>query len=338
MEQDVDALEQTLFKEYFPAGTEPSTAAPSEVNTEGGDRGNPVARTGGGAKGPPRGKGQAQKDDDAWAAWGRAKRGWAQWDQEKEQGSSAEELRKVRKELNEEIKQLKESLFQVQRLSLRHEDYLGAIRPETSYAIFMRMGVAASIVPAIFQAQQGWRTQKEENPESLDVPMRVVLLRCIFREFSARLAKFPEQKATQETMAKLGWIKADTKDWCYLKWDAVNERLKEDNTRDPLPFAQGIATVEAILVLVGQLGPVTRFHPSRRVEETMKGSVIVFSLQTALLGAAAQQLRDHLNLLSNCSITQLMAFSWRPERPGRSDAANLVQRTIQQPDYRSKRG
>ena len=116
------------------------------------------------------------------------------------------------------------------------------------------------------------------------------------------------------------------------------ERLKPDETKDPLPYAKGVATVEAVRLLVSRTGPVTRFHPSRGIEEEMKGSNVTFSLQLALFDQGAVQLRGYLQELTNNAITQIMAFAWRPERPGRSQVANGVQKTMQAPSNRGYGG
>ena len=328
---ETDALELKMFQTYFPAGIDQASTVASEGAPGGSDRGQPTPRIGSGNKGQQRGKGPTKEEEkDPWASWGSAKRGWQQWDQEKQTQN--------REALREEIRQLKESMFQLQRLALRHEDYLGGFRPETSYAVFMRMGVHASVVPAMFRAQQAWRELKEAEPDKVDKPMRVALLNCIFMEFAGRLDKLPQQTGTLENLIKLGWMKQDTLDWYYLRWDPKVERLRQDETREPIPCAKGVATVEAIRLLVSQTGPVTRFHPSRGIEEEMKGSTVTFSLQLALFDPGAVQLRGYLQELANNAITQIMAFAWRPERPGRSQVANGVQKTIQAPSSRGNGG
>ncbi|CAE7852282.1 unnamed protein product, partial [Symbiodinium necroappetens] len=283
MEEDaVSKFEDDMFKFYFPAGIEAASTAPSSESRIGEGREHKAAKIGAGQKGQNRGKG-SQKEDDPWAGWGRSKRSFGDsWQQSSWEGHDSQD-RRSRADLMEEIKELKSSMFQLQRLALRHEDYLGALRPETSYAIFCRIGVPASI------------------------------------------------ERTQDSMKKLGWISDAPMKWNYLKWDPKAERLKQDTKREGISFEQGVAVVESILVLVQKTGPVTRFHPSRTVAEEMRGSNVTFSMQLALYGEEAHQLRQHMATLTGSSITQLMAMAWRPERPGRSNVANLVQKTMQSP-------
>eukprot|EP00439_Symbiodinium_sp_Y106_P047613 s3033_g6.t1 len=273
------ALEDRLFSQFFPSGmlggqAEGSTAPPSEsLDNDGSLRGQPAAKF-------------ADSQTDRKVTMpkrrmrmirgphgGRSKRGWETWGQ----GHNSADQKGSLASLREELRQLEESVFHMQKLALRHEDYLCAFRPETSYAIFMRL---------------------ESQPLSL--------------------AGFSSQPSTQETMKKLGWITDDSMDWCYLRCDAKSERLRPDTTREPLPHAKGIATVAAIHLLVSKTGPATRFHPSRKMEETMRGATITFSMQLALFGDEAQQLRQYMYELTSCSIAQLLKGPPAPMWPMRS--------------------
>eukprot|EP00439_Symbiodinium_sp_Y106_P070723 s4608_g12.t1 len=329
MERETEQIEDRLFNEYWPSGlrSNPVSTAASEVD-EDASRADKTRKLQDGNKGENRGKGPGRKSQgqDPWATWsGRPQRGWEGWDSNDNQSKSKDELAA-------ELKELRECMFHLQKLSLRHEDMLGAIRSEIGYVIFMRMGIPASIVPAVFQAQQAWREQKESAPETVTKPKRVALLTCIFREFSARLEKLPQQANTIDNLKKLGWISTDPLKWNYVKWDAKAERLKHDESREPITYEEGCATVAAIQVLVSKTGPVTRFHPNRAVEENMKGDNITFSVQLAMFGEEVQQLREHMLFkLSGNAITQIMAMSWRPERSDRSQLAKEVQRSIMAP-------
>ena len=78
---------------------------------------------------------------------------------------------------------------------------------------------------------------------------------------------------------------------------------------------------------------VSRFHPSRPIEEEMRGKSIAFTLQLAMMSDEARTLRTYLNELSGLAAMQLLAMTMRPEKPGRSALANLIQRAIQQTRY-----
>ena len=141
MEAQNDALEDRLFSQFFPSGmlggqAEGSTAPPSEsLDNDGSLRGQPAAKF-------------ADSQTDRKVTMpkrrmrmirgphgGRSKRGWETWGQ----GHNSADQKGSLASLREELRQLEESVFHMQKLALRHEDYLCAFRPETSYAIFMRL-------------------------------------------------------------------------------------------------------------------------------------------------------------------------------------------------------
>ena len=64
------------------------------------------------------------------------------------------------------VRDLQNTIFMLQRLLLRHEDFLAALRPELNFVMFARTDVAAAVVPAIYQAQKAWREDKA--PEAGD--------------------------------------------------------------------------------------------------------------------------------------------------------------------------
>ena len=259
--------EEGFFDKYFPFGSDLAidgltTAPPSPQAEEDGPR-----------------KWQRKGEVGRFAAPGKGSRGqWARdnnyWKREREAtGWHAHEASsgKHRDELELELKELREHMFQLQRLALRQEDLLAAIRPEMIFVIFARIDVAASIVPSIYKAQAAWRQLKESDPDAVKAPMRVDLLRCLFTELKTRLTKLTQDSQQQQSLVQLGWLKADPVSWHYIRWDQQAKRHKLDATKDPLTYEKVVATVEAILTLVQKVGVVSRFHPSRPVEEEMRG-------------------------------------------------------------------
>ena len=88
-------------------------------------------------KGDQRGKGRTRQRDDSWPSGGNR---WDNW------GSNKHEI-----EYND-IRALREAVFMLQRLALRHEDFLAALRPELNFVMFARTDVPATVVPSIFNA------------------------------------------------------------------------------------------------------------------------------------------------------------------------------------------
>ena len=232
------------------------------------------------------------------------------------------------KALKEEIQQLKESVFALQKAVLRHEDFGNCLQAELTWVMFLRLDMKASVLPSLFQMQQKWRELKESSPEKLTAPMRVDLVKALFKEFGSRLSMLPQQEAQMETLIKLGWLSKEPLMWHYACWDADHERLRPDDAKEPVAHEKVAALVGSIQQLAEQPGAVTRFHPSREIVEKMGGKNLTMSLQTSIHGAPASTMREHLAFLSGLSVTQLVGMGVRQERPGRSALANLIQKHI----------
>ncbi|CAE7308157.1 unnamed protein product [Symbiodinium microadriaticum] len=327
-----EALEQGFFDHYWPAvsgrGPAPSqqsTAPPSETADGGHDDRQ--------KKAPRHDWGKGQGYGQGYGRRGGGKRQAAettQWrrsaDQEWDPWASTD---KSKKDLEKEVKQLRDDLFSMQKLLLRHEDFLAGLRAELTWVMFMKLDMKATVVPALFAMQQQWRELKEKSPQQLQQPMRVSLIRALFKELQARLTALPESEEFQAVLKNLGWYEPETRDWAYVKWDPANERLVPDPERGAVGFERLAATFEAMQTLTAIPGAVMRFHPSRDLTEKMTGHVLMFSLQLCIHGDASQQIRTHLAMLTGLSVTQLVGMSVRPERPVRSNLANTVQKEIQ---------
>ncbi|CAE7208391.1 unnamed protein product [Symbiodinium sp. CCMP2456] len=255
-------------------------------------------------KGNP-GKGSGSWEETEWPEWGN--------DFSDKWGSDSKE--------SKEAKEIKEGIFSLQKMTLRHEDFGNCIKAELCWVMFLRLDMRASIVPSLYAMQQKWRELKEKHPEQLTAPMRIDLVKAMFREFAARLENLPQQEEQMAILAKLGWLSKDPMAWHYVRWDPDNERLRADTERDPIPHAQVAAVVGSIMQLVAA-DVVTRFHPSREITKQMGGKNLTMSLQTAIHGDAAASIRQHLRTLSGLGATQLLGMSVRQElRAGKSHSA-----------------
>ena len=128
-----------------------------------------------------------------------------------------------------DVRVLQNTIFMLQRLVLRHEDVLAALRPELNFVMFARADVAATVVPAILE-QTVWQEDKAQKPETLDRPMRSCLLSCVFRELGSRVEALMTDNQQQTKLVKMGWTGASPVVWHYLKCDAVAGCLKPDTT------------------------------------------------------------------------------------------------------------
>ena len=158
------------------------------------------------------------------------------------------------------MKHLKESVFALQKMAPRHEDFGNCLKAELSWVMFMKVDMKTSVVPCLYNMQQKWRELKEKNPEQLKAPMRVDLVRALFKEFSSRLSLLARQDEQMQDV--MGWLQKDPLRWMYMQWDSESERLQPIPNRDPVPFEK-VAAVAAAMQQLAESGAITRFHPSR---------------------------------------------------------------------------
>ncbi|CAE7211370.1 unnamed protein product, partial [Symbiodinium necroappetens] len=317
-----EAQEHGFFDKYWPAlskgagsigdgSTAPSLAAenePTQANPErapkapktdvdkaGNGKGNASAifHTEHGSKRrgrDSRNQGGSQWDQRQWSSWGNPKR----------QTSDRE------KSLEEEIATLKECIFSMQKLALRHEDFLCCLRAEVSWVMFLRVDMRASVVKPLYAMQQEWRDLKDKSPEKLTSTMRVALVKALFREFGKRVELLPKQEDQMTSLRKLGWLHADEMTWGYVQWDPQNERLVPNKEKAGVSFEQVAAVIASIQQLADREEAIMRFHPSRPLEQTMGGRNLTFTLQLSLFGDASNSIKEHLELLSGLAATQLI--------------------------------
>ena len=162
-------------------------------------------------------------------------------------------------------------MFQLQRLVLRQEDLIASIKPEMCFVIFARVDVGASVIPAIYSAQASWRELKENNPDAIKAPMRVDLLRCLFKELKSRLTALTQDAEQQQNLVSVGWMTAEPVKWRYIRWDSESGRHKADETKDPSHLGRSWPPLKPSSLWCKKAGVVSRFHPSRPVEQEMKG-------------------------------------------------------------------
>ncbi|CAE7590378.1 Pol [Symbiodinium sp. CCMP2456] len=323
----VQDMEQMFFSKYRPRGPPPENpgAEEGEASSHPEDqRGGSWARTDkDGANGKHNGRGKGRNDAAA------NKRSPARWSSD-----STSWQRQSWSGGSQEVQELRQSMQQVQRLLLRHEDDLNIIKADHSFMIFMRVKGACSIVQSVFSAQEEWRTIKSKDPSSLKRPMRVALLCCIFKELGERLTglKSPEQSEALDSLKTLKWLvptdNVEDPSWAYLEWNATAQRLEPDGNRAGLGYVKTIAVIQAVLQLVSYERVVTSFHPTRDLVANMTGESVPFKMMLNSRSQEASVLHGYLKELSGCAALQLIGATLRPERPQRSGAAQAIAKQL----------
>ena len=108
-----------------------------------------------------------------------------------------------------DVSDLRQSLANVTRRLLRHEDALNLIKAEVGFVVHFGTNVDASVVGKIYLAQRGWRQLKESKPQDVDLPMRNTLLECVFQELKKRLSEIQENTDVFNGLTKAKWLKVD---------------------------------------------------------------------------------------------------------------------------------
>ena len=334
-EAEIERLENNFFDRYWPGTGDGNSTAASLADLEdpnvedaGKHRASKTARL-------QESKGERGKGNAAYGSYGKRRereystgsQAWRRqqtaWDEWTEEASSSKSV----KALQEEIKIMQDKVFSLQKMALRHEDFSTCLKSELSWVMFMKVDMRASVVPCLYQMQQKWRELKENHPEKLKTPKRVDLVRSLFKEFGSRINHLANQDEQMQDLIKMGWLKKDPLRWNYVQWNPDAGRLQPIPDREAVPFEK-VAAVVASMQHLAESGAISRFHPSRDLEEKMGGKILTFSLQIIIHGQAAEDIRGHLDLLSQLAATQLLGLSMRRERPNRSALANQIQRQI----------
>ena len=222
----------------------------------------------------------------------------------------------------DEVAKLKACIAQLQRLVLRHEDSINLAKIEVSFVAHFRIDSPNSLVKSIFSAADTWKKSREQDPKSVNKPLRATLLRCVFRELRTRLTEMNEEQAKR--LQTLGWYDPATKEWAYLRWNASDKALEKDPNRSGVSTDAVLEALASIDTAAPQQHAVARFHPTRPLAAEMKGESLTFLVQFGQQNDHAEKLCTVMPLLCGLAVTQLIAMAIKPERLQRSNLANLV--------------
>ncbi|OLQ02393.1 hypothetical protein AK812_SmicGene14775 [Symbiodinium microadriaticum] len=230
---------------------------------------------------------------------------------------------------NAEIERLQTQITQLQRAVIRHEDALNLMRQEVSFVIYFRIGVDASIIPAIYRAQAGWRELQRTQPSKISAPMRNDLFECVLKELHRRL-KHLEEEASQEArdhLIRAGWLLTNGStdvsqwQWTYLSWDPARRMLIVNRDRTALPHQRVLDAIGMLMSGAAKPEALTRFQPFRQVTQQMTGESVRFALQYPFLGELARSMYASTLELRNSASTQVVAAQFKIER---GDRAGLI--------------
>ncbi|OLQ13651.1 Retrovirus-related Pol polyprotein from type-2 retrotransposable element R2DM [Symbiodinium microadriaticum] len=300
--------ELNLFNTFMPSGAG-APGAPSAPSA------GPAERDAKTAKLESRGKGATKEFGTS-----RGKRNWSdaswgsRWDASSRQSTwNPDET---------ELEAVKAAIAQMQRLILRHEDAINLQRIETSYVAHMRISTSEAIVSGVYHAAAGWKQAKENNPESLNKPLRATLVTCVFLELRTRVANLTPDQANK--LKELQWYEESTTTWHYVKWNAEQKKLVKDEEKEGISTVDVLKVLDDILRAAPKPNAVARFHPTRPLAQEMSGETVTFLMQFGNHNDHAEKLCTCMDRLCGLSVTQLVGLGVKPDRLRRSTLANQI--------------
>ena len=90
----------------------------------------------------------------------------------------------------------------VAQLALRHEDQLQLVRQDTGFVLFLRIQTPLSVLPQLHQVGQTWVQQKDKDPSSPGLPLRVVLLGSFLTALKTRVERVMTDSKSAEDSKK----------------------------------------------------------------------------------------------------------------------------------------
>ncbi|CAE7667535.1 unnamed protein product, partial [Symbiodinium necroappetens] len=177
---------------------------------------------------------------------------------------------------------LKELVKQMGRLVLRLEDSQTIASLDTQFIMFI--GTVAdhkgwSLTANLYRVAQEWNQQKEQAPETLTQPLRVVLLHSFLEVLYHKIEAMEEDQDLRRAR-ELGLVQdlETAPAYPYLRWDNQEKRHKQE-TMAPLSHQDAKVVVKMLQNLTACPNVIGRFHALHKLAPQHAAEVIPFSLQ-----------------------------------------------------------
>ncbi|CAE7239329.1 unnamed protein product [Symbiodinium sp. CCMP2456] len=220
---------------------------------------------------------------------------------------------------------LKELCLALSRLVLRHEDQQSICRSETGFVMFMQTKGMLSVLQDLYKANETWRRAKEQQPETLTLPLRTAMLHHLLELWFNRMETVNQSEEGIENAQELLILNAEGK-VPYLQCNAKEKKLEIKPDRDPMEVAEVKIMLKELTSLVLLPLTVLRFHATRKLEQDLQGDILPMVLEIGMRTPEADQAWKYFQRLSHSRACRAMAMSLRPDKLGRSALANNVQK------------
>ena len=157
------------------------------------------------------------------------------------------------------------------RLALRHEDSIKALQLDTSFVLWLRVGLPGGLPESLHQSAETWRTDRDNGLARTS--LRHQLWLHLWKEFQRRLTPELLTAEVQSLMTKLGYLKDGQ--WAFLRWEANEEtggRIVPDTEKKPMNMQEIRETVDHIVRLSQDAELITRCCPTRPLAAELRAS------------------------------------------------------------------
>ena len=231
---------------------------------------------------------------------------------------------------------LKQAVKALGRLVLRQEDSLAVTQLDCQFIILMKNAPQQAnpenlpdwtVTKQLFQVGSYWRDRKAKDPKSLGQPLRTVLFSSWLTALRYRINEMDSKPATKELAIQLGILEADG--FPYLQWDPETSKHVKIQ-QDPLSVSDALQIVDQLQNVSIHPNVIGRFHPLRKLTESMTSDVIPWTLEIQNRTQEAQSAYALIGRLIRNWITHLASSTLRPSKLGRSPLATAVDKRIQE--------
>ena len=203
-------------------------------------------------------------------------------------------------------------------------------RCESGFMLFLQAQGMLSLVPDLFQVTQVWKKAKAEQPETINLPLRAVLLKHILDVLLTRLEACQKSEASLKEAREM-LILDEGSNIPYLEWNAGQKTLQIRKDREPLPFEEAVSIIQELQTLVLLPLVVMRFHSTRKLVKEHKGDVLPMMLQLGHRTPEAQRAWTHMSRLAHSGLFRTCVLSLRGEKMGRNALEIALHKMISEP-------
>ncbi|CAE7225147.1 Pol [Symbiodinium sp. CCMP2592] len=205
-----------------------------------------------------RGKGNQPKGSQAWTSansWGgkdwanrRPNKNWQQapWHQTPSAHTSDGELTKRQ---NKQLAELKAIVSLLTSLVLRQEIQLNLHKQDTSYVVFINTQEQQSLAHTLHGVGVQWHKVKQETPDQLNHPMRVVMFQHFVEVVQTKFLRMIASPSSRSQAAERGLLQESDGYIPALRWDPKLKKHIRDDHIEALSQTEIKEALQRLLVL-----------------------------------------------------------------------------------------